>query len=426
MTRRREMKAMYPKTLVKTLSHDQGGLRYTSFTYSPEFLEQTKKVCYDEIHPNHPKDGGPFSLTSISNSWNHGFGQWGVEGPDNRGKVSNHLFTGGYLVYPTSSTLPTPDGTDLSTLGAAAYKKFSPLKPVVNGGQFLCEIRDMGVRSIMSQLQEFLKLGKNLGLNSLGRVRAHAPKNASNLYLAYQFGWKPFVQDVLSWLESVKKIDSQIARLRSNNGKWLRTGGVLFKTTSSSSSSTVGGLLGRDSAYVVPGTYTPRTTTIQKTKVWFKGTFRYYIPELDDPKWGKFTAARKLWGLELTPQLMWQIMPWSWLINWSVDVESLIHNLTSQTNDNLVSNGAWLMRLTETTNSSSVTETVKVINQIDSTTRRTYVISAACENVLTTKTRIAASPFGFGVSLPDLNSWRVSILSALGLSKLRFPNLKLP
>lgn len=422
----REESSGMEQFVLNNLHHDQGGLVYNTVFKSP-MVSRRRTICYDEIHPRHPKDGGPFSLVRYANSWQLGYGEWGVEGPDRNNKTSDHMFRGGVYVYPDSSTLPPRNDAEAADLGAACYRKFSPLKPVVSGGQFLYEIRDMGPKAIMSQLKTFLKLGRNLGFNSLGRVSTHAAKNAADSYLAYQFGWKPFVKDVLDWLESVKKIDSQIARLRAENGKWLRKSGVLFKSASTSSKSSVVGVSGNPVyPYYVYGTESRKTDTEVQRKCWFKGSFRYYIPELNDPKWGKFKAARILWGVDITPQLMWQVMPWSWLINWCVDIESLIHNLTSQVSDNLVSNGAWVMLKTTTKSTASYSVSTKVINQITGQTRRTYPLSASCISIQESKARAAASPFGFGVNLPELSAWRVSILSALGLSKLRFPNLKLP
>lgn len=429
--RRRETGSGPTRSVVAVLQHDAGGLRYDQDVVTPVYYPK-RTICWDEIHPDHPKSGGPFSLTSVSSSFNYGYGEWGIEGPDRYNKPYTHIYRGGFHVYG-SEVQPARLDSEALSLGAAAYKKFSPLKPAVSGGQFLYELKSMGIQDLMSTVRKFWLSSKNIpfvaGTIAVGArkgMKTQSYKNASDAYLAYQFGWKPFLRDLRDWLKSIQTLDENIATLRNQNGKWVRKGGVLFKTKTNSQSSTIMGTFGPpvDALYQLPGTTQSTTTEIER-KCWFQGTFRYCIPGLDDPKWGKFKAARILWGLDMTPQLVWQVMPWSWLANWFIDVDSLLTSFNDQIANHLVSRGAWLMLRETATSTSSYTRNVRVVDQITGATRRAYRIDASVKVTKESKTRVAASPFGFGISLPDLDSWRLSILTALGMSKLRIPTARL-
>lgn len=394
-----------------------------NMVYKSPVVFKSHKICVDEKHRKPYISGGPFSLTSIEHSWNYGHGKYGVTGPNAQGQTYESLYIGGIHVYPGATNMPTKNDDYVLSQGARAYAKFSPLAPEVNAGQFLYELREMNLLTAQSALKKFKSLYELARIKTFGKGAAHLSKDMSDAYLAYQFGWKPFVTDLLKWLRSIQEIDQKVAKLRAENGKWVRTGGTLFKDLTSTSSD------GVSSFY--PGVYYPylqystaKTTSETEIKCWFKGTFRYYIPELDDPRWGKLKAAQKLYGLELTPQLVWQLTPWTWLAGWFSNVGSLIQNLSEQARDNLVSNGAWLMHRTKKTTTASVNQQWRTLDTRTGQTSSTSQVLANCTTVQYIKTRVAANPFGFSASFPEIDSWKASILSALGISKLRFPTPK--
>lgn len=378
-----------------------------SFSYVPY-----RRSCVDEVHPNHPYEGGPFDLRESSVSYNDGDGKWGYEyttpagynSTGYRGKVRCNVLA--------NTVLPASSSAYASTFGAQAWNKYKPGKPVVSGGVFLAELREMGPKAMMTQLMQFRQMYRNLS-KSYGMMRNTKP--ASKLYLSYMFGWRPFLSDLRRWLDSIKKIDKDIAQLIRQNGQWQRKGGTLFENESTVQVTSGASMYPSPTQQIASFR---RTKTITSDKCWFVGKFRYYIPELNDPKWGKFNARRRLYDLEIGPEQVYQLLPYSWLIDWFSNLGNVISNLQSSVYDQLVAKYAYLMytkRIRKEYQTNYTTYT------LDNKGIRTYYTANALANVdSTTKCRVAATPFGFGLTGLDLNPYRLSILSALGLSKLRF------
>jgi hypothetical protein len=58
-----------------------------------------------------------------------------------------------------------------------------------------------------------------------------------------------------------------------------------------------------------------------------------------------------LFGVAPTPQLLWDILPWSWLADWFTNIGDVVSNVSVNAVDNLVVRYAYLMRNTVLTQS---------------------------------------------------------------------------
>jgi len=387
-----------------------------------------KKETVDEVHKNYPHEGGPFSSRMTSIAFKDGPIKQGYESvstvyPYAR---SAQFQYGAFRVFGDSaSSLPPSGDATAASYGSRAWNRFKPGKPVVSLGQFFAELRDTPF-TIMKTLKWFKHLKKTSNRIGLKRgVTTTNPLSAGGgAYLSWEFGWKPFLRDLTAWLDSIQKLDEQIAQLKRDNGRRMRRGGTLFHTNTSDTVSAAAPIFGcRPTYYTINSC---KKTTVTDERVWFCGSFRYYISGLDNPKWGKFKAIRKLWGLEPTPELVYELLPFSWLVDWFADFGSLVSNLVSQVNDNLVAQYAYLMRrheikiITDCCVSSKLDTTVKTGPDRYTTTTTWTPSWATSTYSQVTKTRVVASPFGFGLDLGALTDYQVAILSALGLSRLRF------
>ena len=115
-----------------------------------------------------------------------------------------------------------------------------------------------------------------------------------------------------------------------------------------------------------------------------------------------------MYGLTLTPEVVWNIIPWSWLIDWFTNVGDVIANVDNGIAENLVAKYAYIMG--ETRYEWVATSTFNCI------TGGTHAMSHVSN--LERKKRGAAEPFGFGMTKDLLSKRQVSILGALGLSRL--------
>jgi hypothetical protein len=140
----------------------------------------------------------------------------------------------------------------------------------------------------------------------------------------------------------------------------------------------------------------------------------YYLP-VDDTMMGKLeryeSLANKVLGTDINPSTLWQLSPWSWLVDWAVDIGGLLSLSTSFATDGLVLKYGYLMCHTRAFNRFTLQSGVT----FTPSNFKTGPISSTFFRE--TKERRKATPYGFGVNLEGLNPFQWSILGALGLTK---------
>jgi len=288
--------------------------------------------------------------------------------------------------------------------GPTAYARFKPGQPTGSVGQFLGESH------------EWPRMLRNLPRLLHGRLKRFS--DLGKRYLEVMFGWVPFVNDLLGMVETQRSLEKNLAQLVRDNGKGIRREGTLFETTTKAETLQVG------YGYVSPVTVTAfhgpsssqrrvRATTTTE-KVWFSGRFRYWIPDVGTVAWRR-RAIRTLYGGDLTPKLVWDLVPWSWLVDWFTNVGDVIDNVSENAASNLTADYAYLMG-----SRISVRETTWTGLLRDPDTGRLEPVSCSATETASSKTRAAASPYGFGVTLSSLSGRQLAILGALGISRTRF------
>jgi len=117
--------------------------------------------------------------------------------------------------------------------------------------------------------------------------------------------------------------------------------------------------------------------------------------------------AKKLLGLSLTPETLWNIAPWSWAVDWFSNTGDVISNLSDWASDGLVMHYGYMMEKTIVKDTYNITPSG--IQAFPSVPNLTLVTE--------TKQRIRANPFGFGLSFDGLSTIQKAILAALGISR---------
>jgi hypothetical protein len=146
-------------------------------------------------------------------------------------------------------------------------------------------------------------------------------------------------------------------------------------------------------------------TTRRQQDMWFSGAFRYYVP-VGDSTMDKLRTYRsnvqKLLGVDVTPETVWNVQPWSWLVDWQTNVGDVLHNISAMGRDGLVLQYGYIM-----------------CKSLHETERSANWGGAFASNVVRTedKVRRPATPYGFGVDLTSLTARQSAILVALGLSR---------
>jgi len=118
--------------------------------------------------------------------------------------------------------------------------------------------------------------------------------------------------------------------------------------------------------------------------------------------------AKKLLGLTLTPDTLWNAAPWSWAVDWFSNTGDVISNVTDSVTDGLVMRYGYIMEHSIVKNIYSLTKpgTLNPDVRVPSITL-----------VVETKKRRRANPFGFGLSWGSLSLRQQAIALALGLTR---------
>lgn len=366
---------------------------------------ETREWCADEVHPFPYHESGPLLLQRTEK---------------NPGSVSVAIggsYAGGYFTeykgiitvyFLGSNSLPleqpSPSYGDTSSAGPDAWNRFKPGKPAMQLGVFFGELKDMP--RMLADLRSKCKALRSLrGNSSWKRFKA------SNEFLSYQMAWKPFVSDLYRMTQEFFDWRSRLAKLQRESNKWIRKSGTITEGTPEISNREEGSSFGA----IMPGLSWPYVTgphdwesyVSVTQKIWFVGSFKYYVPKIET-RGDMFKAVCRLYGVTLTPDLVWNLTPWSWLIDWFTNAGSVVSNLTDGAVDDVVARNACVMGHTVTQVSQHVQAHLRV-NSFPVTH------SVTGHKLVEVKRRDAASPFGFGLSVGDLTLRQSAILAALGL-----------
>jgi hypothetical protein len=261
-----------------------------------------------------------------------------------------------------------------------------------------------------------------LGSQTIGLrgFKSASPKGIGSDYLNAQFGWLPLWSDVTKLIKSLTTASQQIRDLERNSGKNTRRGFV-FPVEESFSESTWNGtnemspyrLVSKD---LIAGTrpgggFAVHRLSSRKREIWFKGSFTYHLATGDSVS-DKLThyeqLASKLLGTRLDAGALWELAPWSWLVDWQATVGTALRNASMLSADGLVIRYGYLMCRTTDTDTYTALDAPFLSGGPGPVTT---ILSRE------TKERFRATPFGFGLNLSTLSGKQWSILAALGMTR---------
>lgn len=371
-------------------------------------LASTSDVCYDDTAPGPPyKVVNPFYQDTSDNPAYTNYQEEGEHWDSGTG--SDQMWYRGRYYVSMTTTAPqfygdagSVDSQSLDALGATGWNKFKPAKPIADVGVMLGESRE-----IPRQLRDAVKSLKALATHPLKSVRSMS--FLSNQHLAYQFGWLPLMHDLEKCYKALKRTDEWLNRTRKENGKWVHRGGTVASGGGSFTTSSATMYPGPNGWNVPPeGVSRGSYYCSWGYRVWFSAWFKYYIADFDSARTQTRLKSR-IWGLTNTPTIVWNLLPWSWLVDWFINLGDNIDNLIPA--DGLVAKMPCVMRHCWTRYDVSVSQRYK--NPDGS------FVTHKAENYKqrVSKARGVASPFGFGLSDQDLTGRQLSILAALGIQR---------
>lgn len=327
--------------------------------------------------------------------------------------ADSHL-PSGYPKHPTS--FRSKDTSDLDKWGAKAISIVNPNNPNSELAVALGELT-----------KEKLP---NLPGRALWERKAKLYLGVSEELLNSTFGWLPLVSEVKDAAQSVRDSRTILETYQSNPNKPLhrefqfdpvesvetRTG-LKGSAVNLQRTANFGGLPGSVQS-VLPSA--PLTQTIRKSsRIWFEGAFIHAAPSEHD-SWKRLmiagSEADKLFGTAITPQVLWELAPWSWAIDWFTNTGDVINNATAFALAGLVMRYGYVMEesIVEITNSfdtASMTE-----NSFGS--KKLYERIPPSSVQYRAKVRRPANPFGFGITYDGLSPLQWAIAGALGITRV--------
>nr|QDH91371.1 MAG: hypothetical protein H2RhizoLitter491512_000003 [Leviviridae sp.] len=360
--------------------------------------------------------GGPFTSTKrsvefIGNSYND------IETPSRANGDDVYYHFRGHLMPSNPSGLSFPgtiDSSDtvLSNKGAVAVSRCSPTNPVANLATFLGELAKDGIPAIPG--------------SRTWEAKALALKNAGDEFLNVVFGWEPLKSDVLDTAKAVSHADSVLKQFERDAGKMVRRAYTFDTVVNDGAPQAIqlndtpyigvdsSGILWNAASILGTGTIWRTNKTVRR--MWFSGGFTYHLPTgyVSRKKLkGAALEAKRVFGLDLTPEVLYNLAPWSWALDWITNVGDVIHNITQYIQYGQVMRYGYIMENTISTDIYSYQQTGQGDREITRPVLPMMVLRTE------TKKRRGANPFGFGLTWDGLTATQQAIAAALGLSHSR-------
>jgi hypothetical protein len=358
-------------------------------------------------------------------------------------KGQPQFYRGPILISPSAVEQGLPSGggdgfaynptwitqSQLQNLGSGLVNRASPLAMQNNLLQSLIELLREGIPAALFSALVAPKSASKAGLiRSLGGE-----------YLGHMFGLVPLVRDIDNIIKTTKSMDMLIAQLIKDDGvaiyrkrslPTVETNYPIVRRTNGRFDLMVpgkGGISTPSTGFsvdrvLVNGYVNAEHSTRDTRDVCFSGSFTYYLENLRRPTFvsdffdsiegvgpSKMQDILKqyLIGIgegNVSSALWWQLSPFSWLVDWFVNVGTVLDNRRMFDELGLVMNFGYVMCREERS-------TTSVIRTSDG---RTF----SSQHRSIRQRRERASPFGFGIDPGKLSTYQVSILGALATQLL--------
>lgn len=311
---------------------------------------------------------------------------------------------GGYSPSIADMLQPSSNA-QLDAWGATGISRASPTNPQSGIGQLLAELRDTPKAWNPDYWKKATRDFKNMN-----------PKKFADRHLEVSFGWLPLIRDIQDFFKVSGQLTKRVTQIERDSGRRIRRRRTILSdssTTIDAPTSSYGWPAMQSYMYQSPGTKTKITTTTRK--VWFSGAFTYYLPPIAHHEWlGDFrhykAVTNQLFGTSLTPALLWELAPWSWLIDWKVNAGDIVNNWTNFHLNGLVMHYGYVMEQI------NVTTTYQLRGlRIHGEPKPVDVDDVIINEV---KSRRSATPYGFGLNPGSFSGKQLAILLALGIQKL--------
>jgi hypothetical protein len=291
---------------------------------------------------------------------------------------------------------PTHTEGDLLEDGTSAIAKTIPTNASADTAVGVAELMREGLPSL---------IGSTVLRDRIGFLRSLGSE-----YLNYEFGWKPLLSDLRDIAQSIDESEKLLAQLARDSGRNVRRRYSFPAERVASYTTGTSGIKPALSSLIGGTQFGQMELTYHKS--WFSGCYTYHYDPADLTEASRIaTQARLLLGLKIDPEVLWNLAPWSWLVDWFVNIGPVFHNLSAFGQDGLVLRYGYLMHhSTRRVERSWANLTLPRGGDWPAGNRHAALS-------LESKRRIRATPYGFGLIVSSFTARQWAILGALGLTR---------
>jgi hypothetical protein len=245
-------------------------------------------------------------------------------------------------------------------------------------------------------------------------------KGLGSEYLNYQFGWAPLRREVSDVVDAARHHRDVMNSYHGGEGRNTHRrfdypSSRFVKTLAVEEGPYPGNGI-HSSFYVASPNPVYQVSLVRETKRWFEGLFTYALPSSTD-SWRKAlgfgSEADQLFGLALSPDILWELTPWSWAVDWFSNAGEVINNVTNFGLAGQVMRYGYMME-------ESIERVTVACNDFYLSGKKGEKLWAgptASGHETVTKRRVPASPFGFSIGWEGLSPTQLAITAALGITR---------
>jgi hypothetical protein len=342
--------------------------------------------------------------------------------------------------YPTVTPLTS---NEVAVVGNRLLKSAIPTLPSAGVAVALAEMRQ-GLPSLpqIYELRNNLRLLQHNARASQGAWNPKKPdreylsgqgskakpgtvvKGAGNAFVGYEFGVLPVVGDITKLLKQMLKVDKTMISYLRDSGSVTRrhrhevtedSQGPIVSVSNTASLDNFLTPTNYDYHRLFPvgstGTGQLTYTDYKRVEYKFSGAFSYFVPLGDS-----FTESAvrieqllsKIAGTRLfSPDSLWELVPWSWLIDWVTNIGDVLSIANALNSDGLVMRYGYLQRTT-LAERTFVLQGVRFRGPDPGAIRYTFTTLV--------KERKRATPYGFGLDPQLFTPRQWAILASLGMT----------
>lgn len=410
-----------------------------TFVTSSASVSADLERCWDQINPPPYLVGGPFTkykLLSEDAKVKHNISIRSK--PDIADPTFYWLYEGGFAgpdfspwdtttasAYNNAALSPIPGVGIIPSVdqyGSQAYRSCRPQLEKASLAVALREAKDIP-GMLRTSSQGFHNIWESLG-GSRTSALMH-PKHVADHFLNHVFGWAPFISDLIKFNDVYQNSERYIDQITRDNGLWVRRRRLVEETqsvTKLSSGSNTGLVPTLDlslfcnSMGISGGVHQYANWTVREeinSRVWAEGLFTYYRPEFDRSlpdyysQWSDLQRRLTIYGARLSPSNIYKSTPWTWLIDWFLNVGSVVDQINDIALDGVVSKYFFVMRhLTRRLIYNILVNFWTGPQAVDWYRLSDFKIR-----------QVANSPYGYSLPSGGLSTKQLAILAALGISR---------